>query len=474
MTNSKWFIYFVRYLYHRIPLPIRVKWRIREIVSQFLKVFLSSIHGRSFWDVLRQLYVAVRRRPVWSASDDLSLVQLVQDLSVHCAIYGPVGHVIALPLLSTGGAELVALNFAQAIREIEPDRSVVILVADQNVVNNRIELPSGVKLVVLDRYLGGDLGYHRKRALMKNLLLALRPNVFHNINSEVAWRLILDEGGRIRNFTKIFASIFAFQFDPGGKKIGYAAYFLQPGLPYLSGLLSDNRRFLNDAIREYALDEASQRKLRVVYNPCRILDETTISRSRAFIRTLAARSPGRRLRVLWAGRLDAEKRVDLLLEIIRHCSFADFVVFGHCVVDEEKTLPVLPNLIYRGPFSNPRELITDSDFDGFIFTSRWEGMPNIILEVGALGIPVIAPMVGGVGELIYENTGYPLPERPDVADYESALRQIAANPEDAARRAEALLNLIETRHAWNVFVKSVKEIPLYFSTVDGSREEALG
>ena len=41
----------------------------------------------------------------------------------------------------------------------------------------------------------------------------------------------------------------AFQFDPvSGKKIGYAASFLVGAIPFLDGLTSDNKRFIEDAM----------------------------------------------------------------------------------------------------------------------------------------------------------------------------------------------------------------------------------
>jgi len=181
-----------------------------------------------------------------------------------------------------------------------------------------------------------------------------------------------------------------FQFlQDGVSKTGYAEYFLRPALPYLSRLLSDNHRFLEDAAKEYTLDENNRRKLKVIYNPCGILHETTVSLSKANIDALAARTPERRLRVLWAGRLDTEKRVDLLIDIVRNCSFADFTVYGQCVVDECEALPELPNLTYRGPFSSPLEMVANTYFDAFIFTSRWEGMPNILLELVHSGFQLL-------------------------------------------------------------------------------------
>ncbi|KXK43346.1 MAG: LmbE family protein [Nitrosomonas europaea] len=362
---------------------------------------------------------------------------------------------------------MVALNLCRALRQLRPNQSVALLITDRKLVSERMVMPEGVQLVVFDDHLGDDLSYVRKQALLRDLLLAARPECFHNINSEVAWHLILAEGERLKRFTLLFASIFAFQFAPDGRqKIGYAAYFLKQGMPHLAGLLSDNQRFIDDAAREYMLSSEERARMAVLYQPCRLLLGAGRELSRQRLaqrreRLAEVLSRGGRPQILWAGRLDAEKRVDLFLDVVRRCTFADFRVFGQVVLEEGAVLPNLPNLSYEGPFSSPMEWLERFDFDAFVFTSRWEGMPNILVEVGALGIPVIAPAVGGVGELVSVETGYPLPERPSVDDYEQALRAVSESPQQAIARADRMLERVLARHNWDSFVEAVERVPGY-------------
>ncbi|HEY0845160.1 MAG TPA: glycosyltransferase [Noviherbaspirillum sp.] len=450
-----------RRIYHALPLSAAAKLRLRRLLMPYLHVTSEVAEGGSLMKALSRAK-DTRRQLEWDGEREAALRSALIEIGRQVARTGPVTHMIVLPFLATGGAERVALNFAQAVRSARPDSAVLLIVADRPAVAERVELPEGVALLVLDARFEGLQSYEKKQWLLEDLIRAVRPQAFHNINSEVAWQLILARGERLSTLTRVFASIFAFQFAPNGKtKTGYAAYFLKPGLPHLVGLLSDNQRFVRDAAVEYALDASERNKMHAIYNPVRTHAEALVPGIDVRLKELASRHPHRRLRILWAGRLDEEKRIDLLLELITQAEFADFDVYGQAVVDAAAVLPSHANASYKGPFASPEELVQEVVYDAFVFTSRWEGMPNILLEVGALGVPVIAPTVGGVGELISDYTGYPLPERPDVADYLRALQQVRVRPQDAAERALTLKHLIERRHSWSAFSAAVGAIPGY-------------
>ena len=467
--KSQSFRAFAQAIYHRLPLSQRAKWRLRARLQPLLAAIQDS---PSLGKMAKGAVAVVRPDPgnVQLGQDygrEYALAAILAAMEAHALRYGPVRYWIALPFLATGGAEMVALNLCRAVRQLRPDQSVALLITDRRLVSERMVIPEGAKLVVFDDYLGQDLSYERKQALLRDLLVAARPECFHNINSEVAWHLILADGERLKRFTRLFASIFAFQFAPDGrKKIGYAAYFLKQGMPHLAGLLSDNQRFVDDAVVEYEFSVPECSRMFVLYQPCRLLHGSghelareRVARRLEALATDSCRSG--RPQILWAGRLDAEKRVDLFLDVVRCCPFADFRVFGQVVLEDGAALPTLPNLTYEGPFSSPLEWLEKFDFDAFLFTSRWEGMPNILIEVGALGIPVIAPTVGGVGELVTAETGYPLPEQPSASDYQLALNAVVQQPQEAERRAARMLERIVQRHTWEGFVGALAEVPGY-------------
>ena len=469
-TKKTWLRAQAQRIYHGLPVSQRVKWRMRELLWPVLMPWFGGALAGGGGDWGGKDVLAV-------STDELALAAILSKLSEQARCFGPATHWIALPFLSAGGAQQVAINLCRALRELRPDASVVLFMTDRRPMGGVPLLPDGVCAVTFDDYLGDGASYARKQALLRALLRAVQPACFHNINNEVAWHLIVAEGERLKQYTRLYASIFAFQFTPGGnKKIGYAAYFLQQAMPHLSGLLSDNQRFIDDAALEYGFDDQARARSAVLYQPCRLEPKTGEAWSGAL--RLAGRRQllqglqggatlATRPQILWAGRLDEEKRVDLFLDVVRRCTFADFYVFGQVVLGDAAGLPQLANLRYEGPFSSPTEWVVKHDFDAFLFTSRWEGMPNVLVEAGAMGIPIIAPTVGGVRDLVNQETGYPLPERPTVADYEQAIRQIAGDPLEAVTRAEHMLAHVQVHHSWAGFVAALEQVPGYLAPLPG-------
>ena len=453
-----------RRLYHSLPLSQRAKWYLRQKLQPLFLIFQNSADASELVMAVGKYVVDGASLPSLKPDNEceLALSKIIAVIASQSIKFGPADNWLALPFLSTGGAELVAINFAKAIRELKPDQSVVLLVTDRPLVSDQVSIPDGVTLISFDDFLPPYTSYVRKQNLLRDLLLALKPQSFHNINSEVAWNLILEEGARLKRHVKIYSSIFAFQFAADGKqKIGYAAYFLKKGMPHLAGLISDNNRFIQDASLEYAFDEATSNRMLAVYQPCRLLDVGDAKKINFAPDFNDVQPKNIRPKILWAGRLDAEKRVDLFLRIVEIYDQADFHVFGQVVLNDGVGLPSLPNLFYEGGFSSPFQWVEQHHFDAFLFTSKWEGMPNILLEVGALGIPIIAPVVGGVIELITRETGYPLPVDPSDKDYVDGLNSIFLDVREAKRRAHNLFDLIKQRHGWRSFVSAVAAVPGY-------------
>ena len=109
-------------------------------------------------------------------------------------------------------------------------------------------------------------------------------------------------------------------------------------------------------------------------------------------------------------------------------------------------------LEYLGPFDNFGSLKPES-FDAFLYTSAYDGLPNVVLEAMGYGLPVIAPDVGGVREAVVSGkTGWLIPsvgggDDALVAAYVDAIVELYENWEHSQAMGRAGRDLIRQRHS---------------------------
>lgn len=151
-------------------------------------------------------------------------------------------------------------------------------------------------------------------------------------------------------------------------------------------------------------------------------------------------------RILWASRLDAQKRPELLTAIAdglaRVRPNLKIDVYGSSVLDRFDTAVFTghSNIAYCGDFEG-FETLEVQDYDLFLYTSAFDGLPNVVLEAMAANLVVVAPDLGGMREALGDGRGVLLdPDLPDeglVTAYVDAMIALYKNREwmDAIRRA---------------------------------------
>lgn len=128
---------------------------------------------------------------------------------------------------------------------------------------------------------------------------------------------------------------------------------------------------------------------------------------------------GDQFQIGWVGRLSLEKGPDTMIEALGRLGhipyIASFVGDGPERVRLERITSASP-LAWRVRWhgSIPEAGKHLAAFDAFVLSSRTEGMPIVLFEAMAAGVPVIATDVGGVPEVVTAREALLVP--PDDAD----------------------------------------------------------
>lgn len=139
--------------------------------------------------------------------------------------------------------------------------------------------------------------------------------------------------------------------------------------------------------------------------------------------------PATGLRILFVGRLDAQKGVDVLLSAMRQPGARGFaVIAGAGVVDGQAIAASAPsNVKVLGWL--PREELEQlyAAADVLVMPSRWEGLPMVALEAMRAGLPVIATRVGGIPEAVEDGVTGRLIDVDSPAQLAAALESLDAD-----------------------------------------------
>ena len=93
--------------------------------------------------------------------------------------------------------------------------------------------------------------------------------------------------------------------------------------------------------------------------------------------------------------------------------------------------------------------------DLFLFGSYYEGFPNVLLEAGAHGIPVIAFNVpGGITEIIMQNESGLLVEDNDIIAFATAINKALAQKFNA----NTIMETTKKRFSINSILPSIENL----------------
>lgn len=362
-----------------------------------------------------------------------------------------------VPWLTRGGADLGTLHYVRACVE-EFGHSVAVIATEPQPSPWASRLPDNVPFIEAGHVLAGlDSLRSEQIAVLGRLLLQARPKRIHIVNSRLGWQVVQRHAGALRGFARLHASLFCDEYDAGGFAVGLAVDYLRDTASSLDSVICDNARIPEQWVRTHGVNPAL---FKVVHFPVERPTSPVHAGSQSVTRP----------RLLWASRLTRQKRPDILLEIARRLPEVDIDVHG--VTADVHGFPLMsalrrqPNIHLNGPFQGVGE-VAGRQHSAFLYTTEWDGLPNVLLEASALGLPIIAPDVGGISDLLAVEDLIAT-EGDMVGAYVRRIQLLLADPGEMRAQVERQATALQ-RHSWPQFVQALAGTPYYTDAPAGGR-----
>jgi glycosyltransferase involved in cell wall biosynthesis len=163
-----------------------------------------------------------------------------------------------------------------------------------------------------------------------------------------------------------------------------------------------------------------------------------------------------RPRVLFVGALRAFKGPEVVLDAAQRHPQADFVLVGDGVMARElrDRANGLANVVMPGTLARTAIREEYHRADIFLFPSRWEGSPRVLLEAAASGLPVIARKDYEPESVVDGKTGFLAATDDELM---ARLAQLLASPELCRTLGEAARGHV-ARFNWDVITRQWETI----------------
>lgn len=156
------------------------------------------------------------------------------------------------------------------------------------------------------------------------------------------------------------------------------------------------------------------------------------------------------------GRLTEQKGYTFLVEagglVLQHLPNAYFLIVGDgelkaTLMDQAQRLGIASHVIFTGPRSDIEDLLHCMDM--FASSSLWEGLPTVIMESMAAGVPVVGTDIPGTRDLIQHRiTGWLVP------------------PADSRALADAILTMMSSPFLRREIACRAREVVQRFSITE--------
>jgi len=341
--------------------------------------------------------------------------------------------VILIPHCRMAGSARIAGIFAGVLGNLTHNQNILVLTTDVDVFERPDWFPEGMDIFNISQYFTAITMEQRVRVLL-DLVRGVQPSRLFNINSNLGWQLTSNYCRQLSEWMDLYFYLFCWEKDTRGNKYGYPIEWFLPTFDYCKGVFTDSLVLAKELQDRYCPTPALKKKIVCLHTPAN-------DRNVSYHEVLQHRAtlPATPRRVFWSGRFDRQKRIDLLLEIARLMPDVEFWVWGKSVISDTPTdlSSSTPNLRLMGSYTHIDEVPIGS-CDCFLYTAGWDGLPTVLIEVGSRAVPVVASAVGGVVDLITDETGWPVEDSENPEAYMKAINAVTDDYPTALVKAQKL------------------------------------
>lgn len=369
--------------------------------------------------------------------------------------------VLVLPFLLAGGAEKYAADLTDALAACGA-APILVLVTDQTAA----EAQGWEAIGTLAAFVGNDVRFwrdicggpgHALPEVLARFLHALQPDLLLVVNSRVGLEAVARFGRGLSRAMRIGCTYFSMGLDGIGAP--YGTRYPRRTLPFAAAMtdnepMAERLRELHGAIPGPG----------IVLLPPRLIplpEQDFAARLQARLARPAPRAGPRRW--AWVSRIEPLKGTAILAALAAARPGDLFDVYGLVQADPAELGLSRPNILLHPPLMPD---VMSADFgahDGFLFTSLFEGMPNIVLEISQLAVPMVLADVGGLRGTFGDDAALFVRQGADTAAsaaaFDKALDRLATmTPEAVAAMATAARRQAVARHAPEVHARAVREL----------------
>ena len=358
-------------------------------------------------------------------------------------------YVIAVPHVRMSGASRVASIFADALSRIKNPSEILVVTTDSSDQEYIGWFSEDLDIFDLSKYVG-HLEYENRIRALIDMMRGVQCKTLINVNSRLVWEGMRMYGRQLHNEYRIVTYLFTWDENPQGDRVGYPIQWLRDTADHHHLLLTDTQNLARDVADRLGFGQMEgEGQVLPLYTPA---GQAMASANRKMRRNDMPR-------VLWAGRFDPQKRIDLLVAIAKANPSITFDVYGKTVLGNQgfEQLDPPDNLVLKGTYTELQDVL-DTPYSGFLYTAQWDGLPTILLDMATAGLPIIAPDVGGIAEMIDNSTGWLIDDFEDIEAYSMALVQMVRSPTEADNRARALQARLATQFSDAGYIENIKKM----------------